>query len=347
MLSTVIAWGYYNECLPLDVLSRTDHYALQALKKLRRPFVEADLHFKPTPKQKERTQIIVGFATVLSDQQLITGVAILIAGLAGRCRITFYEFNIVTYLAYFATFTHALSLGVLQSHLYERKLVRDCRVVFTVGFLAIFAFSFIVNTVSTNFDEVISKSTLNVGNVLQCVFEASRFGKSIQFDLVESILILGLVLANHTLAVTKLFLEPETDPLRVLIQSCYKSYLRLKGSSKEDASATVNKADTKYYAWLQPPIAATDETAISIWFFFDRYYNSYISALPEIFLGMTYGTGSVVLAVWYGGLKPANSLHILGFGQVVAIVLLALTFLAAVEVINGNPFVFQRECNDD
>lgn len=50
---------------------------------------------------------------------------------------------------------------------------------------------------------------------------------------------------------------------------------------------------------------------------------------------MTYGTGSVILAVWYGGLKPANGLHVLGFGQIVAIVLLALTILAAVEVING------------
>ena len=335
MLSAVIIWGYYNECLPLDILSRTDHYALRALKKLRRPFVEADLHFEPTPKQEERTQIIVGFATVLSDQQLITGVAILIAGLASRCRITFYEFNIVTYLAYFATVTHALSLGVLQSHLFKRKLVRDCRVVFTVGFLAIFAFSFVINTVSTNFDEVILKTTLNVGNVLQCLFEASRFGKSIQFDLVDSILILGLILANHTLAIANLFFEPGTSALGVLISSCYAGCLRLKGFSKVDASAMVITADAKYYAWLRPPVATTARTKISIWCFFDRYYDSYISMVPEILVGMTYGTGSVVLAVWYGGLKPANSLHILGFGQVVAIVLLALTFLAAIEVING------------
>jgi hypothetical protein len=52
-------------------------------------------------------------------------------------------------------------------------------------------------------------------------------------------------------------------------------------------------------------------------------------------MGMTYGTGSVVIAVWYGALKPANGLHILGFGQIVAIVLLALTLLAAMEGING------------
>lgn len=334
-LSVVIVWGYYNECLPLDVLSRTDHYALQALKKLRRPFTEADLHFKLTSKHKERTQIIVGFVTVLSDQQLITGVAILIAGLASRCRITLYEFNIVTFLAYFATFTHALSLGVLKRHLFERKLVRDCRVAFTVGFLVIFAFSFIINTVSSSFDEVIAKTKLNFGNVLQCIFEAKRFGKSIQFDLVDSTVIIGLVLVNHTLAIANLFFDPETDALGTLTRSCYTKCLHLKGFSKEDTSAIVNKADAKYYAWLFPPVATAEGTNISIWFFFDRYYDSYLSNFPGIVMGMTYGTGSVVLAVWYGGLKPANSLHILGFGQIVAIVLLTLTLLAAVEVING------------
>jgi len=341
-LSAVIIWGYYNECLPLDILSRTDHYALRALKKLRRPFVEADLHFKPTPKHKERTQIIVGFVTVLSDQQLITGVAILIAGLASRCRITFYEFKIVTFLAYFATFTHALSLGVLQSHLFKRKLVRDCRVVFTIGFLVIFAFSFIINTVSSKFDEANHKTTLNVGNVLQCLFEASQFGKSIQFDLVDSTAVLGVVLIKHALAIANLYFEPKKSALGVWILSCYSDCLQLKGLSKEDARAIVNNGNVKYYAKLDPPVATAEQTKMSIWFFFDRYYESYLSTLPEIVLGMTYGTGSVVLAVWYGGLKPANSLHILGFGQVVAIVLLALTLLAAVEVIDGKSIRYER-----
>ena len=107
------------------------------------------------------------------------------------------------------------------------------------------------------------------------------------------------------------------------------------GFSRENASMINDKAADKYYAWLRPPIATAGETNIAIWFFVDRYYNSYLSILPEILSGAIYGTGSIVLAIWYGGLKPTNSLRILGFGQIVAIVLLALTLLAAVEVING------------
>lgn len=337
MLSLVIVWGYFNRCLTPDLLSCTDQYALQVLKKRRLSFVEADLQFEPTPKHKRRTQIILGFVTVLSDQQLVTGVAILIAGLASRCRISFYEFNIVTYLAYFATFTHALSLRVLQSHLFVRKLVRDCRVVFTVAFLAMFSFSFVINTVSTNFDDVINDETLNVGNVVQCLFEASRFGKTVQFDMVESIVILGMLLFNHVEAIAMLYFKPEINPLAMLVNYFYARCLRFRGFSSENASTIVTKAESKYEAWLRPPPATTKDVSVSVWYAFNIYFDSCLSILPRILLGMTYGTGSIVLAIWYGGLKPANGLYVLGFGQIVAIVLLALTLLAAVEVINGEP----------
>ena len=334
-LFAVIVWAYFNECLPIEVLSSLDHYALRSLKNWRRPFAEADLQFEPTPKQKRRAQVIIGFVTVLGDQQLVTGVAILIAGLASRCHITFYEFNIVTYLAYFAVFTHTLSLSVLQTHLFARKLARDCRVGFAIGFLVLFAFSFVINTVTSHFDGVINGSTLNEGNVLQCLFEASRFGKSFQFDKFDSIVVLGAALYNHIFAIVQLYLEPGTRLFEALLSYLYVRYLCLRGFSSEDASVMVKTANIKYLAWLQPPLSTTGKTAISVWYFFDKYYDSYLAFLPDVSLGMSYGTASVIIAIWQGELKPANGLHILGFGQIVAIVLLVLTLLAAVEVVNG------------
>lgn len=343
-LSAVIVWGYFNECLPIDLLSRTDHYALQSLKKGFRPLLETDLPFEPTLKQKDRTQIILSFVTVLSDQQLVTGVAILIAGLASRCRISLYEFNIVTYLAYFAISTHTLSLGVLQSHLFLRKLVRNCRVVFAIGFSVIFVFSFIINTASSH-----EETTLYLGNELQCLFEASRFGKSIQFDIADSTLIVGFILINHTMAITRLFFDPEIDPTAMAIDFVYTYSLhRFKGFPREDASTIVRKAARKYDAWLRPPLANTKQTRISVWFFFSSYYNSYLASFPPMALEMAYGTTSVILAIWGAGLKSANGLQVLGFGQIVAIVLLSLTFLAAVGVINGKPIWCQNQqlCTD-
>ncbi|KAF1831597.1 hypothetical protein BDW02DRAFT_649764 [Decorospora gaudefroyi] len=315
-ISAVVVWGYFQGFLPPDVLTSTDHYALQSLEKRRRPFTEANLAFHPSPKQKNRTEVVTGFIKVLSDQQLITGVAILIAGLASRCHISIYEFNIVTYLAYFAEFTHCLSLSVLRKYLFDHKLVRDCRVVLTIGFLIIFAFSFIINTASVYFEEVIEPTTLNVGNVLQCIFDGPKFGKWVQFDPVDSSIFLGLILAIHIAAVVSLYFEPGTNPISELVRSFWIGYLRTHGFSKDNASIIMIKAELKYDAWFHPSPSCLGKTNISDWFLLDEYY------------------GSIILAVWFGGLKPANGLQIMGFGQIVAIGLLALTLLAAVEIVN-------------
>ncbi|KAF2032933.1 hypothetical protein EK21DRAFT_109385 [Setomelanomma holmii] len=47
-----------------------------------------------------------------------------------------------------------------------------------------------------------------------------------------------------------------------------------------------------------------------------------------------YGVARIVLAVWDGGLKPLQELQTMGFGQVVALGLLALTLLAVTEINN-------------
>jgi hypothetical protein len=334
-LCAVIIWGYFYECLPPDVLSPTNHYALEVLRKRSRPFVETDLRFKPSLKQTRRSQVITGFVKVLSDQQLITGTAILIAGLASRCSISIYEFNIITYFAYFAEITHQISLGVLQGYLYDHKIVRECRVVFTVGFLIIFGFSFVINTASLYMDSVIDPSTLNVGNAVQCIFEAPKLGKYVQFDTKESVVILGLIILGHTAAIVNLYLGPDTILLEELIRLFWVRCVRMKGLPKSEATTLVSRATLKCYVWSRPLLPESGKTCISIWFFLDGYNNAYLSVLPNILLGLCFGIGSIVLAIWFGGLKPSNGLQILGFGQIVAIVLLALTLLAAIEIVNG------------
>jgi hypothetical protein len=48
-----------------------------------------------------------------------------------------------------------------------------------------------------------------------------------------------------------------------------------------------------------------------------------------------YGICKIVFAVWYGGLKPSDELNILGFGQVAALGLLALTLISVIEIHDG------------
>ncbi|KAL9044937.1 MAG: hypothetical protein Q9214_001964, partial [Letrouitia sp. 1 TL-2023] len=64
---------------------------------------------------------------LLSDYQLLFGVAILIAGLWKHCSISVYHFALVIDLAWFSN-THMTSLSILKCYLRERPTLRNWRV---------------------------------------------------------------------------------------------------------------------------------------------------------------------------------------------------------------------------
>lgn len=65
----------------------------------------------------------------ISDQQLLTGLALLIAGFATHCSISAYHFEIVGDLAWFSSNVHLASLSVLEKYLLREHGVRNWRVV--------------------------------------------------------------------------------------------------------------------------------------------------------------------------------------------------------------------------
>ena len=65
----------------------------------------------------------------VSDQQLLTGIAVLIAGFWTHCSISVYHFSLVNDLAFFSSLVHMITLDVLQSYLRAKKTVRNWRVV--------------------------------------------------------------------------------------------------------------------------------------------------------------------------------------------------------------------------
>lgn len=271
--------------------------------------------------------MVTGFTKLLGDQQLITGLAILIAGLAGRCGITLFEFNIVTNLAYFATFTHTLSLQVARDYLYEHTFVRFWHVSFTLCSFVLFAFSYCINTV--NWD------SLNQASILQCVFEASSFSKHVEFSTFDCIIVLGTLAWNLYVSLRNLYLPRDTDAVTNILERMMSRHLRTTGLSDDDRWDIITNSRFKYYIWLQPPRSANNSAKISPWYYLQVYLDSFLSSIPTISLGLIYGTTSTVYAVWPGAVGETADLGILGFGQVVALGLLLLTLLSTIEMFNG------------
>lgn len=72
--------------------------------------------------------VIKKLALNLSDQQLLTGLAVLIAGFWTHCSISVYHFALVNDLAWFSATVHLTTLDMLQDYLIERPVFRNWRV---------------------------------------------------------------------------------------------------------------------------------------------------------------------------------------------------------------------------
>lgn len=113
--------GYLSDSLPDTTLNRLDRFVLGKLAQTcRTPWQRIKValgqaHFTqrqpPDPTavrtaRKRRQDALRRFVLALSDQQLVTGLAILIAGYIKRCSMSQYHFNIVKALAWFSSTIH-------------------------------------------------------------------------------------------------------------------------------------------------------------------------------------------------------------------------------------------------
>ena len=79
--------------------------------------------------RNRRSETLEKFVLAQSDQQLITGIAILIAGYINPCTMDFYHFEIVATLAWLSSTVHLSTLSLLQDYLILNPVLRACRIV--------------------------------------------------------------------------------------------------------------------------------------------------------------------------------------------------------------------------
>ena len=65
----------------------------------------------------------------LSDQQLVTGMAVLIAGYISPCSMSLYHFNIIAALGWFSSTVHLSTLTILRVYFIEHPRLRNWRVI--------------------------------------------------------------------------------------------------------------------------------------------------------------------------------------------------------------------------
>ena len=120
---------------PIALLSLVDFLVVRS-PQLR--WIAKKLHLNTEEQHDGWIDNLVHIIIGLSDQQLVTGLAILIVGFSKHCSMSSRHFWVVFDLGWFSAVTHLASLPVLNYYLQDYPRWRDIRVVlmlFNFGFL--------------------------------------------------------------------------------------------------------------------------------------------------------------------------------------------------------------------
>ena len=153
-----------------------------------------------TNARERRSKGLGKFILALSDQQLVTGFAVLIAGFVSPCSMSMYHFKIIAALGWFSSTTHLSTLAVLRIYFIEHPRLRNWRV---AAMLSVLVFLILAQFVT-------GASTLDISLPVYCAF-INGAPSSLNFlDPLTQILIIIFLIATYSERIVRLYiLDPE------------------------------------------------------------------------------------------------------------------------------------------
>ena len=332
-----IYFGYITDCLDNAELNRIDAKAVNVFRKLLflKPLSQDELASVKEAK-KVRSEALLRFVLTFSDQQLVTGLAVLIASFAKRCTITGTNFQIATSLAWFSSVTHLATLSVLRLNFMQRPRVRLLRLLGMVIVLGLLAAAELIPAIIIWELDLPLQCAISL-NMNSGYFASIAVSALVSNPTVGTWIILYLLIAYGNKIISLYHKDSQITVFGWLLQNLYKlsgipASISYQQRAKQKLSATHRTAKRSILSRVRYHFSM-------IPFFFDELLNSFLWELIFATFGFTYGLIQVVTSRWpqfFSYLsQPIDSGDIMGFGQIVPLLLLFLPGLAAVEVYEG------------
>lgn len=272
-------------------------------------------------------QLVTRFLLGLSDQQLATGLAMLIAAIANRCQLTLYELKIVYGLAWFSATSHASTLIVLREYFYDHRVVRNIRILGIFAFMSLLSFVHIILLLVSGADIEL------YGRPIQCIINGSDRGPELDFlNIMVQVLPLVVLLVTCMISTYFLFANPRVSPIQT------RSLCHLLFSLFPRAYRAVHPLLRKALmenSHLQHCILYSYDRPIHSHIGFSMYTDSFLSAVPRFSYYFCWGVSQIIQTRWLDAPRMADEVRTMSFGQIVAIALLAIPILTALEIYNG------------
>ncbi|KIL86297.1 hypothetical protein FAVG1_10695 [Fusarium avenaceum] len=337
---TAVIFGYLSGSLGDEFKSDLDRNVINWAETKTRSFRSPTP--PPTASGKEkfreaRKQAVTQFILALSDQQLVTGLAILISGVANQKQLSGYEFSVVLCLAWFSSTTHLATLDALRTYLRSHSVIRDIRVCAMVSVLVLLLYAFCVAIISLQLDSTIP---------VQCVF-SNRPDSSNPISLVgnaSSAIALLILVYGYCVRIWSLYFD---DGTLCRIVARVSSWLP-SGGRKSPLLAELGLSHEQHIqVWHALSRAASLRILLSLPTWMRQVVKgsyliqeSFLSSFTGIAYSFAYGVSQVIFYRWLGAPSLNADTDYMGFGQIMAIFLLVLPFLAATECYHGtSPFI--------
>jgi hypothetical protein len=366
-----IIFGYLTESFPESYFNDLDRFAMAAFKKSKifkvmswlsgvlyslkgrlKSFLGLKVDANPPSLSPEaRQEALSRFILALSDQQLVTGLAILIGGVANQWILSIYEFAVLLSLAWFSSTTHLATLGALRDYFVKHGVVRNWRVGGMLSLLVLLTYCLFITTLAiyTSLDRTVP---------LQCYFSPQQnpgaapgaLNTVAAMQLAATIMTLYILLGSYVVRVHALynrscktetainvtgrlawrmakfyqFKHSQTRPEFLKVTAEVHASIRLEDLNKIRKASTRSKWAARWY--------------ISSY----QYDDSFLSAMSGIAFSFSYGITQVVSYRWLYGQGLAGTASAVDFGQITPLFLLVLPILAAAEIYYGISPVLER-----
>ena len=330
-----VIFAYVTDSIPHTTLNVVDYWFVDGIRGF--------LRLKPREKIPEDVRdgwkrVVQKFTLALSDQQLVTGLAVLIAGFYKRCTMSTYHFSIVISLAWLSSTVHLSTLVVLRDYFIRSPFLRSIRV---VGMLSMLCLLFVAEFLTDS-----PAFVLDPSRCIQCSFAEFDIRKLFHsISLADSFSQFGILMFLILAYGNKIVSLHSSDPNLTM-----QGWLLREFKQKQPTPSVQNMQDldvelsrmwdrvlclrTKHYHSLDQQQSKPKwwtKLSTTVFAMLIGFQESFLWQILWLTFGNTWGFAQVYSVRWQTAPTVIGNENELGFGQLVPLLLLALPLLAAIE----------------
>ncbi|RMZ67878.1 Vanillyl-alcohol oxidase [Pyrenophora seminiperda CCB06] len=359
-----VVFAYFSDSIAENYMTETDTALIEGFQAIlqrllaKQPFrsLLSTLRESSNPQQKlsrkQREEALNSFILSLSDQQLATGLAILIAAIANQCTLSPPDFRVAFALAWFSTTTHLATLDSLRQYFVQHPALRNVRIIGMLIFMVLFLYCFIVVLIMESSPDNLVPVQCHVQGSVNLYNDQNTNSYSPYF--VPWAMTILFLIFEYKSALLRTYEYDDKDVIGLGAWSKnilafwsrlrHPKQLHLPHMSAKEWSHVRNEVALEFFASrrrelldriMQVPAKTKPwRRFIKILLYAEhRYAHSLLPlAFPMTFM-VTYGFVQMLMfRLELGDINGIEFDSSMGFGQIIPLILLALPFLAAAEL---------------